>query len=253
MEKSVERKKRGKKKMIIALGVVAVLAIGLVIAAGYIFMGPLKGLATIGITNEYDPQERPNEIVFYGASNFALWSEMENDIPEYRVQNHGFGGSTDKDLVHYAEKLLYPYEPSIVFFQTGSNDYVQASGTDAEKVAECMEYKREMFADFHERLPDTVFVVISGLLLPGRSEYVDLTMEVNRQLQALCDENDYMMFVDTQAMTYDNGIFREDLFLKDGIHLNHEGQLLWAREYIIPAIAQAEEQLGDRAKLIQKN
>lgn len=30
--------------------------------------------------------------------------------------------------------------PAIVFFQTGSNDYVSLKGTAAEKVAACMDY-----------------------------------------------------------------------------------------------------------------
>ena len=79
------------------------------------------------------------------------------------VQNHGFGGSADRDLMQYADELLYPYSPRIVVFQTGSNDYVQEEGTDAEKVLKCMNRKREMFAAFHEQLPDTRFVVMSGL------------------------------------------------------------------------------------------
>ena len=35
---------------------------------------------------------------------------MENDLSDYRVQNHGFGGCTDHDLVQYADKLVYPYK-----------------------------------------------------------------------------------------------------------------------------------------------
>ena len=45
---------------------------------------------------------------------------MENELKGYKVQNHGFGESTDRLLVQYADRLLYPYGPKIVFFQTGS-------------------------------------------------------------------------------------------------------------------------------------
>ena len=44
--------------------------------------------------------------------------------------------------------------PAIVFFQTGSNDYVFLKGTAAEKVAACMDYKKQMFAEIHKQLPD---------------------------------------------------------------------------------------------------
>ena len=161
---------------------------------------------------------------------------MENDLPEYRVQNHGFGGCTDQDLMHYADRLLYPYHPAIVFFQTGSNDYVSLKGTDEEKVAACMDYKKQMFAEIHDRLPDAKLVVMSGLLLPGRSEYRELTEEINKALEMLCEETDYLRFVDASAMTWDGQRYADELFIQDGIHLNHEGQLLWMRDYIRPMI-----------------
>lgn len=215
--------------------------LGLIITGAQIGWGPFASLYSWDkevnpIAEKYDANERQGEIIFYGASNFRLWTDMEEDLSEYKVQNHAFGGSTDKLLVEYADKLLYPYNPSIVFFQTGSNDYVSLSGTDEEKVKACMEYKKQMFDTFHEKCPNAKFVVMSGLLLPGRSEYTELTQKVNDELEKYCDSKDYMYFVDSEDMTYQNGEYREDLFIKDGIHLNHTGQLLWRDEYIKPAL-----------------
>ena len=215
--------------------------LGLIITGAQIGWGPFASLYSWDkevnpIAEKYDANERQGEIIFYGASNFRLWTDMEDDLSEYKVQNHAFGGSTDKLLVEYADKLLYPYNPSIVFFQTGSNDYVSLSGTDEEKVKACMEYKKQMFDTFHEKCPNAKFVVMSGLLLPGRSEYTELTQKVNDELEAYCNSKDYMYFVDSEDMTYQNGEYREDLFIKDGIHLNHTGQLLWRDEYIKPAL-----------------
>lgn len=215
--------------------------LGLIITGAKIGWGPFSSLYSWDkevnpIAEKYDADERQGEIIFYGASNFRLWTEMEEDLSEYKVQNHAFGGSTDKLLVEYADKLLYPYNPSIVFFQTGSNDYVSLSGTDEEKVKACMEYKKQMFDTFHEKCPNAKFVVMSGLLLPGRSEYTELTQKVNDELEKYCDSKDYMYFVDSEDMTYQNGEYREDLFIKDGIHLNHTGQLLWRDEYIKPTL-----------------
>lgn len=222
-----------------ALGVASLA--GLAITGWKIGWGPFSFLHTWDadvekIQQTYPAQDNQNGIIFYGASNFRMWTEMEQDLPEYRVQNHGFGGCTDQDLVHYADKLLYPYHPDIVFFQTGSNDYVSLKGTDEEKVAACMDYKKQMFAEIHRQLPDAKLVVMSGLLLPGRSEYRELTEEINKELEALCTETDYLWFVDASAMTWDGQHYAEELFIKDGIHLNHEGQLLWMGDYIRPMI-----------------
>ena len=230
------------------LGVLAAsCVIGLAVTGWQIGWGPFSFLfkgyegEVEAIEQRYDAQTRRGEIVFYGASNFRLWTEMENDLAPYPVQNHGFGGATDEMLIQYADRILYPYQPTIVFFQTGSNDYVNLSGTDEEIVAACMENKREMFAAFHEALPDATFVVMSGLLLPGRSQYTELTQQINRELEALCAETDYMVFVDASDMTFDGAAYRTDLFIEDQIHLNHEGQLLWCNEYIRPVIEQLWE------------
>ena len=234
-----------RKKVTIAV-IVSVVALLLTCLVGLIFTGMYVGWGPFAfmqfdheeklILQKYDSETRKGEIVFYGASNFRLWTEMENDLPEYKVQNHGFGGSTDQDLVERADTLLYPYAPAVVFFQTGSNDYVSLGGTDEEKVEVCMAYKKFMFETFHEKLPEAKFVVMSGLLLPGRSQYTALTQKINDALEELCAEYDYMTFVDAEEMTFDGSAYRSELFIKDGIHLNHEGQLLWRDGYIRPAI-----------------
>ncbi len=230
-------------------GLIVACLIGSAITGYEIGWGPFRFLfkgyedEVAAIEQKYDKETRRGEILFYGASNFRLWKEMENDLSEYKVQNHGFGGSTDKMLMQYADRILFPYEPEIVFFQTGSNDYLELPGTDAEKVETCMSFKREMFARFHEEMPEAKFVVMSGLLLPGRSQYTELTQEINRQLQLLCEENaDYMIFVNAQAMTFNGSGYAEELFNSDQIHLNHDGQLKWCREYIQPVLEQLIEQ-----------
>ena len=232
----------------VCAGLALIILLGLILTGLYVGWGPFTYLQfdrqERAIVEKYDAEERQGEIVFYGASNFRLWTEMENDLAEYKVQNHGFGGSTDKDLVERAETLLYPYSPAVVFFQTGSNDYVSLSGTDEEKVAACMEYKEHMFTTFHERLPEAKFVVMGGLLLPGRSQYTTLTQMVNDALEALCAKYDYMIFVNAEEMTFDGENYAEELFIADGIHLNHDGQLLWCNNYIRPAIENLIEEYG---------
>ncbi len=234
-----------KKKVLIGVsGGVAFLLVaillGLILTGYFVGWGPFTFMQfdkqAKDITRKYNAIEHQNEIVFYGASNFRLWTEMDNDFVEYKVQNHGFGGSTDKDLVERADKLLYPYNPLVVFFQTGSNDYVEMKGNDEDKISACMEYKKQMFSIFHEKMPNAKFVVMSGLLLPGRSAYTELTIKVNAALKAYCETQDFMTFVDASEMTFNGAEYRTDLFIQDGIHLNHTGQLKWRDEYIKPAI-----------------
>ncbi len=232
------------RKLTIVLSVLVFVSVitGLLVTGWQIGWGPFRFLfkgfeeEIVGIEERYDYEKQKGEIVFYGASNFRLWADMEEDLSDYKVQNHGFGGSTDELLMQYADRVLYPYEPKIVFFQTGSNDYVNRVGTDKEKIKACMDYKKEMFETFHEKLPNAKFVVMSGLLLPGRSQYTEMTQEINRQLKELCQNTEYMYFVDAEEMTFDGKEYKEELFRKDKIHLNHDGQLLWCNNYIKPML-----------------
>lgn len=101
-----------------------------------------------------------------------------------------------------------------------------------------------MFDEFHRRLPNAKIIVMSGLLLPGRSEYTEITRIINDELEKYCRTKDYMYFVNAEDMTYKDGEYRTDLFIKDGIHLNHAGQLKWRDEYIRPILDRVIEENG---------
>lgn len=221
----------------ILLGVLAVIVCYELVVWGLNFAGPLRILAVKQLEKD-DPKQYRGAILFYGASNFARWKNMQESFPDYTVVNHGFGGSTDPDLIRYADTLLYPYEPSIVVFQTGSNDYVLSPLKGEELLADVLRRKKEMFEEFHKHLPHAHFVIMSGLLLPGRSQYRELTEQVNRVLSRFSEESDYCTFVNAEELTYDKekGTFNTDLFVKDMIHLNENGQKAWADGYIRPAL-----------------
>lgn len=237
--------KKAKKTIFISSVVTGVVGIsvllGLVFTGRYVGWGPFSYLAfnahINNILKKYDSNTRKQEIVFYGASNFRLWEEMEEDMKPYIVQNHGFGGSTDINLVEQAEKLLYPYEPQIVVFQTGSNDYASKTCSDEEKIASGVEYKKEMFSIFHEKLPNAQFVVMAGILMPGRSQYDEIVKQINKEIKEYALSCDYLTFVDSEKMTVnEDGTHKTELFIKDGIHLTHEARIMWANDYIKPTL-----------------
>ncbi|MDR1641597.1 MAG: GDSL-type esterase/lipase family protein [Clostridiales bacterium] len=235
MEKPKNSKNRVPKIIGVILG-----SIGLIVLAGLVFIGreghfgPFKDLAVSKIVSAY--KKRPKgEIVFYGASNFTLWRSIEKDLAPYVLQNHGFGGSTDRDLVARAEELLFPFEPRIVVMQTGSNDLMMGSTVD-----ELIAGKREMYGQFMKRLPNTVFVVMSGLPCPERASIWNDIQTINEALKVICDENEKMVYADADPLmlTADGG-FRPELF-SDGVHLNTDGRALWG-PLIMEKLAEAEK------------
>jgi lysophospholipase L1-like esterase len=174
------------------------------------------------------------EVVFYGASNFTFWKTMEHDLHPFVIQNHGFGGSIDDLLLRCAPQLLYPYQPSVAVFQTGSNDL--AFGKTLDQV---LADKFAMFDEFRAALPTTRFVIMSGLPLPGRRQLWEATKTINAAIDSYTADHELVSFADaTDVLLDENGGFRPELFRTDGIHLIAPGRKLWST-VIVPALTAA--------------
>ena len=185
------------------------------------------------IEEQYPAGQRKGEILFYGPSNITLWFSLEKDMAPYKAQNHGMGGCIDDDLMRYAPRLLYPYEPKAVFFQTGSNDI--AGGIPLETI---LENKKKMYAMFLANMPEAQLIVCSGLPLPGRTQFWDATVKTNELLRQMCAETDRLHFMDaSDAMLTDAGpenlrtsdgrYFNPAYYRMDKIHLNKKGHDVW--------------------------
>lgn len=178
---------------------------------------------------------RTGEIVFYGPSNIQMWYSLEKDMLPYKAQNHGMGGCIDPEMIAFAPRMLYAFRPSVVFFQTGSNDL--ANGLSLEQI---LQNKKEMYGLYLEHMPDTKLVVMSGLPLPNRQEFWADTVKTNNLLKQMCEQTERMYFMDaTDAMlsetgpenmktgTGDGRYFTPEYFRADGIHLNKKGHDVW--------------------------
>ncbi|MBO4861740.1 MAG: hypothetical protein J5535_02440 [Firmicutes bacterium] len=163
--------------------------------------------------------------VFYGASNFRMWKNLDRDMAQFGAQNHGFGGATDVLLVHYADRLLFPYAPDVAVIQSGSNDYAGLKGKPARQAAANLELKIRMYGYFLEHLPDTRFVLLSPLLMPGAPYFTETSLLVAEGMEKLCEELPRLTFAGVSDLTFDGTAYRTDLFKSDGIHLNRDGQL----------------------------
>ncbi len=72
-------------------------------------------------------------VLFLGSSSIRMWRTLARDFPEHRVINRGFGGSQIADSIHFAERIVFPYEPRVIVFYAGGNDL--NAGKSAESVA----------------------------------------------------------------------------------------------------------------------
>ena len=162
-------------------------------------------------------------IVFVGSSSIRLWKTLASDFPNHDVLNRGFGGSQVADAVHFADRLIIPYEPRLIVLYAGGNDL--NSGKPPEQV----------FADFkafvakvHERLPETEIAFISVSGNPARWAQVEKVKALNAMVEQFAAEAPRIEFINVfPHMLASDGLPRPEIFSPDKLHLNAEGYKLW--------------------------
>jgi hypothetical protein len=161
---------------------------------------------------------------FVGSSTIARWKTLTTDYSGLPVFNRGFGGCEIVDCTHFADQIVFPYEPRAIFFRAGGNDL--AAGKSAEQV----------FADFqefcavvHARLPDTEIYYISWSPTPLRWSQHEAEKTLNDSVAAFAKDKPYLKYIETSDLPLDaDGHPRPELFMGDRLHFNAAGYKLLA-------------------------
>src|SRR5207245_2604648 len=101
----------------------------------------------------------------------------------------------------------------------GDNDI--AAGKKPEQVADDF---RALVQAVHQELPKTRIVFISIKPSIKRWKLWDKVQQANSLVAAVCKTDERLIYVDVgKLMLGEDGKPREELFAKDGLHLNEEG------------------------------
>ena len=176
----------------------------------------------------FEAQDKENPppkdgILFIGSSSIVGW-DLGKWFPELPAINRGFGGSEIADSVHFADRIVWPYEPKIIVLYAGDNDI--ARGKTPQQVL--ADY-RAFVGRVRKKLPQTriVFVAIKPSI--RRWQLVDKMREANRLIRAVTEKDERQVFVDIDPpMIGSDGKPRKELFKPDGLHLNADGYKLWS-------------------------
>ncbi len=163
-------------------------------------------------------------VLFIGSSTIGLWKTLAEDFPNHQVIDRGFGGSEIVDSTHFADRIVFPYEPKQVFLRAGGND-LQAGRLPEEVAAD--------FADFvktvHSRLPKTEIYFIALSPAPARWGQKDKGRVLNALIREQALHMPRVSFAETEEITLDSqGQARKELFVADMLHLNADGYKLLA-------------------------
>lgn len=162
-------------------------------------------------------------VVFVGSSTIRSWETLDEDMENEKVLNRGFGGSTIGDVLYYLKRIVLPYKPQKLFIYEGDNDL--AFHHDPEKfVLQC----EELIGRVHDELPYTEIYFISVKPSPARVRLLPLVKQANQKLETLTAQYSHVHFIDIYPLMMDeDGHPREDIFLKDRLHMNRKGYELW--------------------------
>lgn len=174
---------------------------------------------------EQRDREKPppkNALLFVGSSSIRLW-DLSKSFAGVEAINRGFGGSQLADVVHFAPRIVLPYEPRRIVLYAGDNDI--AAGKTPERV----------FADFqafdrvvHKKYPKIRIVYIAIKPSLRRWPLIDKIRKANALIEVECKKSDGLVYLDVVApMLGKDGKPRPELFRDDGLHLNAKGYALW--------------------------
>jgi lysophospholipase L1-like esterase len=165
-----------------------------------------------------------NAIVFVGSSSIRKWTTLAADFPHHQVINRGFGGSQLIDSVHFADRIVLPYEPRMIVLYAGGND-IHAGKSPEQVLADFQAFVETVRA----KLPKTEIAYISIAGNPSRWAEVEKVKTANRLIAEYIQGKSGLKFIDVFPRMLDkDGQPQGDIFVADRLHMNAKGYKLWA-------------------------
>jgi len=172
--------------------------------------------------SEEDPD---NAIFFAGSSSIRLWSTLKEDVAPYPVIQRGFGGSRFSDLAVYAKRIVYPHQfRALVIFE--ANDITGSKNDKSPE--EVVKLFRNIVKTVRQKYADQPIFLLE--ITPTKSRWVvwPTVKQTNQMLKEACGKMHNTYFIETaSAYLNKDGEPRQELFIKDMLHQNHDGYIIW--------------------------
>lgn len=181
-----------------------------------------------------------NALLFVGSSSIRFW-DTSVAFPDYTVINRGFGGSHITDMLHYYDRIIGRFSPSLIIFYCGENDI--AAGQALHYVFE--DYQA-LLNIIRQDFPEAHFMFISIKPSSSRLEHSERFAAFNRMVQAHNRTDPKLHYIDLASPLIRDGRPDDSFFVDDRLHLNNRGYELWS-ERMQAFLKQLEEE-GVRIK-----
>jgi lysophospholipase L1-like esterase len=177
-----------------------------------------KDIAAFEASDRTNPPPKGG-VLFVGSSTIVRWKTLQQDFPGVRVVNRGFGGNQIVDTTHFADRMVFPYEPQTIVLRAGGNDI--HAGKSPEQVFDDF---KAFVAAVHKRLPRAGIVYVSQPPTIARWDERDALKKLNGLVAAYTKTDPRLVYIETYDTTLDaKGQPRPELFVEDKLHFSPEG------------------------------
>ena len=153
-------------------------------------------------------------VIFGGDSFFDIdfWSDFYTDYSGKNAALIGIGGSYAHEWLVYAESLFYPYAPSAVVLNIGTNDLGRGEST-----ATVTQELQALFNRIHANLPEAR---ICWYNITPRNDGVSITSirSVNSAIAEWAQDKDWFTLLDAHSQFCNSSGSPEWGMFRDGLH-----------------------------------
>lgn len=176
------------------------------------------------LKNTYAQQRESNQqhIVFTGSSSIRIWKDLRQIFNNPYIVNTGFGGSQASDLLFFHQALILDYHPKKVFIYEGDNDL--ADGKSPSRILRTI---KKIIKKIKGANSESTIVLIAAKPSIARWDLKEQYIKLNKKYSNLSKRKSYVHFADVWTIMLENNVLKKGLFLKDGLHMNKSGYLLW--------------------------
>ena len=164
-------------------------------------------------------------ILLAGDSQFDRWKTFQEDLPGFTLVNRGIDSFQTADLIQYADRLIVRYKPRMVVLHVGGNDINRGKSPE-----QLLADTKTLVAKIRAGLPGVPIAWSSTTPGPARWAQAPQRKAANALVKKWIATEKGLTFIDLwDAMLTPDGQPREDIWVADRVHPNHEGYLIRVR------------------------
>ena len=168
------------------------------------------------------------QILFVGSSSFTKWTDIQDYFPSYPIINRGFGGSSLTDVIHYADDIIFPYQPKQIVIYCGENDFVGEDTTVTGTIV--FDRFKQLFVSIRQHLPKVSIAYVSMKPSPSRQHLLPKMEAANALIKKYLSKQNKTDYIDVfHKMFNKDGTIINDIFIADNLHMNAKGYAIWQK------------------------